>query len=240
MPSLASPNNITGPSPASIAEFVPPIDPGIGRSQLVERLWELHRPSLLGYVRSLRIVNEADAEDLLQDFYCKLMTVTALPVKELAACDQLRPYLYTALRRFAIDHLRRETSQKRRRHMTESIDTQPENALPVAKPLRSTGDQEWARSLIQQAYARLGRAYRQRGQDRRYNELQPFIDQPLSDGDRQELAENLGWSVSKVSCELHRLRRLFAETIETAVSEQMNLRVESDVKGELRYVLSLA
>jgi RNA polymerase sigma factor (sigma-70 family) len=96
------------PSPPRAADAVPapasaaPIAAGDEHARFVRELFERHRHALLRYLKGL-LTNRADAEDVLQETYARLLDVTDLD----QAGGRARAYLFKVATNLARDRFRR-------------------------------------------------------------------------------------------------------------------------------------
>ena len=218
-------------------------DEGIAGAALAELCTTYHFP-LYCFIRR-RGFDHHDAEDILQDFFAKL-----LRLESFAAADpnrgRLRSYLATALHRFLIDW-HQAAGKAAASHGASSgliaadglserydreIGTTSENPEVIL-------DRRWAHELLSRVLATLRHAYADRGKERLFEVMLPILlaGGRLQRGQSATLATKLGMSEGAVRVALSRLLRDYRDTLEAAVSETVSSREE--VPEEISYLLSL-
>lgn len=85
-----------------------------GHAPSARLLWDLYAPRLIGFARSLLAVQGAQqhAEDVVQIALCKVMQV---PTHRLRKVEAVGPWLFTVVRTTALNHLRGERREMKRR-----------------------------------------------------------------------------------------------------------------------------
>lgn len=85
-----------------------------GHGPSARLMWDLYAPRLIGFARSLLASQGAQqhAEDVVQIALCKVMQV---PTHRLRKVDAVGPWLFTIVRTTAINHLRGERREMKRR-----------------------------------------------------------------------------------------------------------------------------
>ncbi|MFI4871692.1 MAG: RNA polymerase sigma factor [Phycisphaerales bacterium JB061] len=85
-----------------------------GHGPSARRLWDLYAPRLIAYARTLLAAQGAQdqAEDVVQIAMCKVLQVRRSKLKEIEAVG---PWLYTIVRTTALNHMRGERRERKRR-----------------------------------------------------------------------------------------------------------------------------
>jgi RNA polymerase sigma-70 factor (ECF subfamily) len=197
--------------------------------------------ALYAYVRR-RGHAPADAEDLTQEFFARL-----LEQNWIARADQqkgrFRSFLLTALNRFLADEWDKTRAQKRGGGRSAvSLDTEEaerrycedsENGITADRIY----DRQWAVALLERTMARLRAEFVQAGKTREFEALKVFLTTDRADIPYPEAAAASGLSEGAARVAAHRLRRryreLFREEIAHTVSEP------TEVDAELRYLIEV-
>lgn len=205
----------------------------------VREVFTIYRYPLYGYLR-MTGMQHADAEDVLQGFFEKLLRSESLAQAQRER-GRLRTFLLTALSRFKSNWQRGE----RRRHQrvqTES-DLWDEDEARWQREQITTGetpevffDRQWARELIDRVRGEVRSAYVKRGKEALHDALAPSL-AGGQDEDMEELASTLGVTVNNLRVSLHRLRGDFRERLIQAV--KLTVDDGGDVRVELQHLLGL-
>jgi len=171
-----------------------------------------------------------DAEDCVQGF---LMRVSSEDFFESVSPHKgkLRSFLLVSFKRYIADVWRKESSQKRGGgnpdlQLDEEVaaDCAPEHAY----------DRAWARTVVDDARARLRQRYVESGKEEVYRELEHSLDGSLPEG-VLILAGRLGMTPVALKSAVHRLRRRFGDEIRNVVAE--TLQDEGEIDGEIRWLM---
>ena len=217
---------------------VSPADQEIALNGLCAAYW----PAVYAYIR-YHGESPGDAEDLTQDFLCRIIEKEML---NRATADQgrLRTFLAVALKRFLIDHHRRNAADKRgggRVHVTINIDTGEEYlsrlGIDNVSPDRFF-DRAFAVNLMDQAIKRLRDDYESQQKVHIFDILKPSLLGDSIAGEIAAWAEQLGASQGTVRVAIHRLRKRFRESFRTVVLE--TVVNPDDLDEELSALLDVA
>lgn len=205
---------------------------------LVRRYWS----PAYHYLRSLRGVSAEDAEDLTQQFFTLLLARGSL-----ARLDpdrgSFRGFLKTALRRFAVDAERREAARAPRGGVrlfrfeeAEALWRQVEGRRAAASP-EDAFDREWARSVLEQAVARLREELEGRGKAADFALFRKYCLDPEGESlSYEELARERGCSVDDVRNALRAIRKRGREILEDLLRDY--LFPGERLEDEIRFIFS--
>lgn len=176
----------------------------------------------------------ADAEDLVQGFFARL-----LEKRELAAADRtrgkFRAFLLAAFKHYIANVRKAANADKRgggRSHVSIDFDGADERfrmePADTETPERAFS-RSWAREMLDRSLERLREDYRERGRGRLIEELEPYLggEEPTY----ARTAEALGMTEGAVRVAVHRLRRAFRELLRAEVAQ--TVQDPGDVDGEL-------
>jgi len=186
--------------------------------------------------------NAADAEDLTQSFFARLLQsdwlANVAPHK-----GKFRSFLLTAINHGLVDEARRAKSQKRggeqklvslqEEQAEERYQSEPGSDLTPEKLF----DRRWAVAVLDQAVARLRQEFSAAGKTRHFELLREFLSCETTDGAYAAAAQQLQTSCSTVAVLVHRLRLRYRELVREEVAQTVCLGTEVD--EEMRYLLEI-
>ena len=183
-----------------------------------------------------------DAQDLVQEFFARLLRLDYLKAVE-PARGRFRTFLIMALRRFLANEWDRARAEKRGGgQVPVPLDAeiaenryQEESAAPMAADLAF--DRQWAITLLDQALARVREEQARQGKSAEFEVLRRFLTpgvEPLPYG---AVAGQLGVSEAAVKMAVHRLRRRYREFFREAIAQTVTGPAE--VEEEMSYLLQV-
>lgn len=206
--------------------------------RLVRRYWS----PAYHYLRSLRDVSAQDAEDLTQQFFTLLLSRGSLTRLD-PDRGSFRGFLKTALRRFAVDAGRREAARAPRdgarlfRFEEAEALWQEVRARDAAASPEDAFDREWARSVLEQAVARLRAELEGRGKAADFELFRKYCLEPGGENLSYEgLARERGCSVDDVRNALRAVRKRGREILEDLLRDYLFPGERLD--DEIRFILS--
>lgn len=212
-------------------------------ARALEEIFTIYRYPLYSFLRISDMSHE-DAEDVLQDFFAKLLRNDSLR-RARQDHGKLRTYLLSALVRFRINWLRNRRRARgpesaesdlwgaeKARYQQEQLDTKmnPETFF----------DRRWAIELLYKARLRLVEQYEQNGKRTLHDTLLPTLAIATGDGrghDIAALAAMLGMTEKATRTALSRFRADFRACLIDEV--RLTVRDDREVKGEIAYLLGL-
>lgn len=207
----------------------------------LSQLYCRYRYPLYAYVRRVGH-SHADAEDLTQEFFARL-----LEKKWLFAADpargRFRSFLLGALKHFLANEWRRgQTRQRGGGYQFLSFDDADAAECYEREPSRELPpdalyDRRWALTLLDRVFAILRQEYEAAGEGARFVALHPTLSGERTDEGYAALASQLGLTVNGVKAAVRRLRRRYSELLRAEVAETVGSR--ADIDAELQYLMAI-
>lgn len=142
--------------------------------------------------------NTADAEDVLQEVFLKMLKVKNIQPLTMAK-NEMGPYLRVVASNCALDHYRRRA--RRKQDSLESI--QDNMQTPIDQNPQNTASQNQNARLLRQALSMLPK-----------RDAQIFALRYFDDLSYEEIAKQLDSTVSQVGVVLHRVRQRLQEMLQ--------------------------
>jgi RNA polymerase sigma-70 factor (ECF subfamily) len=184
----------------------------------------------------------SDAQDLTQEFFARLLAKEYLQAADREK-GRFRTFLRVALRRFLANEWDRARRLKRGGgHTPLPLDTtaaeqryqaEGDNALAPDRLY----EQRWARTLLEQALARLRADYAAAGNTAEFDQLKGALTAERGGIAYRDLAAALDLTEGAARVAVHRLRKRFREEFRAAVAETVS--APEEVEGELRHLVAL-
>ena len=210
-------------------------------SEALEKLCRIYWPPLYAFIRR-NGYNAADAQDLTQEFFSRLISKDYLCHLR----DQrgkFRSFLLTFVKHFLSDERTKASAQKRGggQAVLSLDDTSAEDQYAAEAADHLSPDQlferSWAQTVVHQALQRLAREYSASGKSLLFEKLkdvQPGEHGPLS---YAQLGSEIGMTEVAIKSAVHRLRRRHREILREEIAQTV-IRPE-DVDDEIRYLIAL-
>ncbi len=221
-------------------------DDATGTDAALEQLCRLYwRPVFAFLCR--RGYPPADAQDLTQDFFARLLAGTFLDRAD-PAKGRFRSYLLSALECALHDARDRARALKRGGGVRFiSLDEfREEREHPVlaaatadARTPSDAFEVRWAQSLIAQSLARLREGLAARGRPELYPVLEPFLTGAEPAGAYAHAAARLGLSPSATKVTIHRLRAQYRTVLREEVAHTLRPATPAAIEEELRYLATV-
>lgn len=179
----------------------------------------------------------ADAEDLTQEFFARLLERNSLrEVKREGG--RFRSFLLSALDHFLVDEWRKASAKKRGAGKVVSLDAREAETRYLREPVENVTperlfEQSAALALLEEVYAALRLEYA--GEADLFESLKGAL---LGDGSvlpYQALAERFHLSEGGIKTHVHRMRQRFRKLLRETVARTVSSSAEVD--EELRYLL---
>ena len=180
-----------------------------------------------------------DAQDLTQEFFCRLLQKHWLRAAD-PAKGRLRTFLITALKRFMAKEWRRASARKRGSGKVQvPIDTAFAESRYAADPAgpctpEEAFDRQWALTLLDLTVQRLQAEFAAAGKAGDFDALKSCLAAAHGTIDYSSIAGQLQVSEGAARVAAHRLRKRFRELYREEISR--TLSEDTDVEAELRYL----
>jgi len=193
---------------------------------------------LYAYVRR-RGYQPADAEDLTQEFFARL-----LERQDVAAVSpergRFRSYLLAAMNHFLCDEWDKARAQKRGAGRLIRLDIGLAEAVCAEECVggltpEALFDQRWAITVLEEVHQRLRREYEREGKGALFETLRFSLTGERGAAPYAELARRLELSESGVKVAVHRLRRRYRALLRELIAETVTS--PGEVEDELRHLL---
>lgn len=180
-----------------------------------------------------------DAEDLTQEFFCRLLEKRWLESAD-PAKGRLRTFLIVALKRFMAKEWRRASAGRRgggQVHIpvdTVFAETRFATSATNLLPAEEAFDQQWALTLLDLTVNRLQAEFNAAGKPGDFIALKNTLTAAHGAIDYATIAASLGISQGAARVAVHRLRKRFRELFREEISQ--TLAQGADLEDEVRYL----
>jgi RNA polymerase sigma-70 factor (ECF subfamily) len=206
------------------------------------RLYVDYWPPLYGYVRR-RGFSPADAEDLAQDFFTRLLEKQALANLQREG-GKFRSFLLGSLENFLANEWDRAQAQKRGSgHKPLSLDAEDGEmhfqALAIASELtpESLFERQWVLTLLEHVVEQLRAEETVSGKRELFEDLRPHLPGDRSGLPYAEIATRHGTSEGAIKVAVHRLRHRYGQYLREQVARTVSSPAE--VGEELRHLIEV-
>ena len=187
--------------------------------------------------------NHADAQDLTQEFFARLLAKDYLRLADRER-GRFRTFLLTALKNFLINDWERQRAQ-RRGGAAEVIPLAQPGAEEryASEPTDEAApelhfDRRWAAALTERTLAALRAEYEAEGKTALFERLKSFVGAGAAAAPAPEiLASELGLSAGAIRVAVHRLRQRYRELLRAEVAH--TVAAPADVDDELRHLVKV-
>jgi RNA polymerase sigma factor (sigma-70 family) len=197
---------------------------------------------LYAYVRR-RGYSPADAEDLTQGFFARLLKLESLADVRRER-GKFRSFLLAAMNHYLSDQRDRALAKKRGMQQTISLDSRSAETRYGREPADTVTperlfEQQWALTLLETVVQRLRHEYETDGKGELFMGLRFAITGERSAVPYAELATQLGLSEEAVRVTVHRLRRRYRQLLREEIAHTVTTEDEvADELQSLRRILS--
>jgi RNA polymerase sigma factor (sigma-70 family) len=202
----------------------------------LEKLCRTYWYPLYAYIRRKGHA-AADAEDLTQEFFCRLVGKNYLESVDRSA-GSFRSFLLASVNHLLANEWDKAQTLKRGGgHEIISLDAEvaegrfAQEASINGSPERAF-DRSWALTLLDGALARLRDEFIAAGKLRQFDLLKGFLSDLAGDGDYAAVAGELGMDAGAVAVAVHRLRRRYRDIVRTEIAQTVTTEVELDAEME--------
>ena len=201
--------------------------------QALSGFCEAYWPPLYSFLRH-RGFSSADAQDLVQGFFARLLEQNALTRADQQK-GRLRTFLLGSLQNFLYNEYDRARALKRGGgRQVVSI----EEHLPEAEAAMMATAHVWASTIVSRAWQNLETAFVAEGKTEWLEELRPFVAggsiRPLN---QEEAAARLAVPIATLRTWLSRLRQRYRESLRTEVASTVS--DPADVDQELQHLYQI-
>lgn len=184
----------------------------------------------------------ADAQDLTQDFFARLLNYDAFERAERAR-GKFRSYLLGALDHFLADAHRRLHTQKRGGGVALLPITAAEGESWY-QSLEHHGvtpaqafDQNWALLLMDRALDALREEYRSTGREEVFTLAEPFLSADSGADGYAAVCARVGMTAGSFAVAVHRLRRRYRQCVKEQVA--LTVTAPEDVDAEMKHLFGI-
>lgn len=214
-------------------------DPEVVRRSL-EKLCQRYWYPIYAFVRQ-REKDHHKAEDLTQSFFHFVLTQDVFS-RANPERGRFRTFVLASLNNFLLNEHDKATRQKRGgKHQIVSLDEKLAEEFFRNEPCDHATPEKhfertWAVMLVRQVFQQLSEEFRERGKDKVFQELQPFLTGETSVGDYARLSRALKMEEGAVKVTLHRARRRFGEILRHEIAHTVSS--PDEIEAELRQLLA--
>jgi RNA polymerase sigma-70 factor (ECF subfamily) len=201
------------------------------------QLCQVYWYPLYAYVRR-RGASPADAEDLTQGFFARLLQLDSL-ANVRREKGKFRSFLLASLNHYLSDEWDRERAQKRGKGRVISLEAgvaetrlsrEPADTLTPEKLF----ERKWAMTLLEAVVQRLQREYESAGKDRLFLALRFSIAGEKAAEPYAKLSAKLGLSEPALRVAVHRLRQRYRQLLRDEIAR--TVATEAEVDGEIQHL----
>jgi len=208
----------------------------------LEKLCQTYWYPLYAYVRR-RGYGAADAEDLAQGFFARLLKLESLADVRRER-GKFRSFLLAAMNHYLSDERDRALAKKRGAQQTISLDAHVAETRYGREPADTMTperlfEKQWALTLLETVVQRLRREYETDGKGELFMALRFAITGEKSTVPYAELGVRLGLSEEAVRVAVYRLRRRYRQLLREEIAHTVTTEEEiADELQSLRRILS--
>jgi RNA polymerase sigma factor (sigma-70 family) len=195
-------------------------------SRALEELCKTYWFPLYAYVRR-RGHAKADAEDLTQTFFARLLTKKFLENLD-GEKGKFRAFLLAALKHFLANEWDKSQRQKRgggAQHFSldwQNADSQFQIATTNEPSPEKNFDREWALALLNKVIARLQKESVDAGRAKQFAEMKIFLTGDKNESSCADAAKNLDMDETAVRVAVHRLRKRYRILLREEISQTLS------------------
>lgn len=181
----------------------------------------------------------ADAEDLTQGFFARLLRLESLAQVNRER-GRFRAFLLASLKHYLADERDRERAAKRGAGLIESLNADDAETRYQREPVDTAMtpdqafDRAWALALLDRVTATLQQDYVNMGQRELFEALSFCLTGSRSDAPYAELSARLGMNEPAIRVAVHRMRKRYREILREEIAR--TVETEDEVEEELRYL----
>jgi RNA polymerase sigma-70 factor (ECF subfamily) len=175
----------------------------------------------------------ADAQDLVQEFFARLLEKKYLKLAN-PARGRFRTFLLASLQNFLTNEWRQAARAKRGGgRACLSLDADEAEGRYAREPVEEASpdklyEKRWAATVLEQALDRLRAEFGASLREREFDELKAFIWGDRNVGSQAAMAARLSMNEGAVNVAVHRLRRRYRELLRAAIADTVSNPAEID------------
>lgn len=204
----------------------------------LERLCRIYWPPVYSYVRRQGF-DAHEAQDLTQDFLCRLITRRELP-KANPEKGRFRYFLLLRLKHFLVNEWERLRAEKRGGGaVVISLDALAAEQRYALEPAHETTperlfERRWALTVLENALVRMRAEWTADGRAESFDELKAFLAADGSADSYEELGRRLGVAAGALRVTVHRLRQRWRELVRSEIAQ--TVAGPGEVEAEMRHL----
>ena len=208
--------------------------------QALEKLCRAYWFPLYAYVRR-QGHGVADAQDLTQDFFARLLERNSLRLAD-PQRGRFRTFLLSSLKNFLVSEWQKTRALKRGGdEVFVSWDAEEAEGRYLAEPADGLTPERiyarrWAVTVLEKVLTRLRADYGADGKAPLFQALQPYVWGEPADGGYADISARLGVSEGALRVAMHRLREAFRRLLREEVGRTVTSAAEID--AELRELIA--
>jgi RNA polymerase sigma-70 factor (ECF subfamily) len=205
----------------------------------LETLCHAYWYPLYAYVRGSGR-SPADAQDLTQEFFARLLALDWLRVV-LPEKGRFRTFLIVSLKRFLMNEWHRDMAQKRGGgNLPLSLDAEAAEHRFAAEPPLAPDElyeRRWAMTLLEESLERLQREFTRSGREREFNALKEWLTAERGSIPYGHIATTLRTTEGAARVAVHRMRKQFRQSFRQTIAETVDR--DDDVDAEMRHLVAV-
>jgi RNA polymerase sigma factor (sigma-70 family) len=205
----------------------------------IEKLCRTYWPPLYAFIRR-KGYSDADAEDLTQEFFARLLARNEFEVVD-PSKGKFRNFLLAALTHFLSNQRDRERAAKRGggQQIISLDEMKAEQSRHLEPAMNVTPDKlfdlRWATTVLEQALTHLREEMTEEGRTEQFERLKTFLTEDPGEGDYAAIAAESGGKAQTVAVTVYRLRQRYRELVRAEVAHTVCNPLEVD--EEMRHLL---
>ncbi len=188
----------------------------------LDEMCRAYRQPVLAYVRRHWHADpDADAEDLAQAFFTRLLE-TRWDTRADPARGRFRAFLLTALKRFLANEAVAAAAAKRggTQRRVDYGDMEAQLAAPMSQSPEQSFERSWALTVLERAHARLREEAFEAGKQSLFVKLAPYLGEAVDNSVYRALGETLQMRPNTVAVAVRRLRLRLRELVWDELADQ--------------------
>jgi DNA-directed RNA polymerase specialized sigma24 family protein len=213
------------------------------RQRALRTLYQTYSQPIYCSVRR-RGYTHHDAEDLIQAYFCSLISRSYLGQAD-PAKGKFRAFIQADLKLFLNNEWRKNNAPMRKPQggilSLDELQTDYSYVAADGEGLTPDAilDREWAKTTLAASLSLARRSYKTPEQLAVFEALSPLMDKPSSPGMYIEISRQLNMTEDTLRVAMVRLRQRFAKAISELVAETLENPTPEEVREEIRFLFAL-